>query len=313
MGEEKTNPLSINFLSMVTTPIEICFNDKVISTGTGFFYSYGDKVYLITNKHNVTGINETTGDLLDRKNLSKPNKLRLTLHTQLPDSNKGTFNSSQFIKHNVYINNEEFTSPKWWEYPGGGFDVVVIPSIIDESIKDKVVFNCINECPFFYKERTPFIGDEVFIIGYPWGLKGGTQVLPIWKRGSISTEPNINLDGKQKILIDSKTTKGMSGSPVIYSYSGIYNKNIGTFTNFLGVYSGRMNEKIESKKEENEELPNTTRELEDLILQKIREKDITTDLGIVWKEEIIETIIRHTLETRIYPKEIGEKLRKKYE
>jgi hypothetical protein len=113
----------------------------------------------------------------------------------------------------------------------------------------------------------------VYVLGYPYDINGGKE-LPIWKRGSIATEPSINIDNLPKILIDTATRPGMSGSPVIYRRSGIIYKDdsmelskdtiIGTISGFLGVYSGRINAK----------------------------DTLEAQLGIVWKEEVIEEILK---------------------
>jgi len=306
-------PLGIHFLSMVTTPIEMYFNDTYISSGTGFFYSYEEKVYLVTNYHNITGINPLTGKNLSLKGL-KPNKIKIFFHTQHPERNKGTFHTSDFLEQIVDLYYEDFISQKWWHYPGynnGEIDVVVIPNIITTSIKDKILFNCINKYSSFKNERPSYIGDDVFIIGYPWNLKGGSKVLPIWKKGSIATEPNVCVDNFCKesiqknsntkvcsnlpiILIDAKTTNSMSGSPVVSNFNGLFDKKLGSFPNFLGIYSGRMNQiNKNSKKNEVEKLfPSTTEDLERFILDINRKSNITTELGIVWKKEVIERIIR---------------------
>ena len=71
-------------------------------------------------------------------------------------------------------------------------------------------------------------------------------MLPIWKRGSIASEPELPADDLPLFLVDSNTYKGMSGSPVYARTIGGYlSKQHEVFqmaarsTRFLGVYSGR--------------------------------------------------------------------------
>jgi hypothetical protein len=60
----------------------------------------------------------------------------------------------------------------------------------------------------------------VFILGFPKGISQGA--FPIWKRGSIATEPLYGVttiwakSGAPVILVDALTNDGMSGSPVLY-------------------------------------------------------------------------------------------------
>lgn len=67
------------------------------------------------------------------------------------------------------------------------------------------------------------IGDEVFVIGYPLGLRYKSNNLPLMRRGIISTlvGESIELGDKpgalRGFLIDGGTSPGSSGSPVVYS------------------------------------------------------------------------------------------------
>lgn len=89
------------------------------------------------------------------------------------------------------------------------------------------------------------IGADVFVLGYPFDF--GARGYPIWKRGSIASEPDVLDATPPVILIDSASRKGMSGSPVIRrswnSHSMTNGPTIvsgGAKTRFIGVYSGRM-------------------------------------------------------------------------
>ncbi|WP_298425217.1 hypothetical protein [uncultured Kordia sp.] len=114
------------------------------------------------------------------------------------------------------------------------------------------------------------IADEVFILGFPYSITGGGS-LPIWKRGSVATEPDIDYEDLPKVFIDTASKSGMSGSPVIFRRFGIHgvedetlrvNSRIGEIRGFVGIYSGRITGKSE----------------------------FDAQLGIVWKKEVIEEI-----------------------
>jgi hypothetical protein len=96
----------------------------------------------------------------------------------------------------------------------------------------------------------PYPGMDCYVLGYPEGMIGPGRS-PIWKRGSIATEPRYDFREKPGFLIDSATRNGMSGSPVIARHSGIFNPGgsrmplapnavIGTAFKFIGIYSGRL-------------------------------------------------------------------------
>jgi hypothetical protein len=68
---------------------------------------------------------------------------------------------------------------------------------------------------------------------------------PIWKRGSIASEPYL----QTPYLIDVATRKGMLGAPVIVRHNGIFGiagevmtgaEIIGTVERFVAIYSSRI-------------------------------------------------------------------------
>ena len=91
-------------------------------------------------------------------------------------------------------------------------------------------------------------GNEVFVVGFPGNV--ATQLdLPIWKRGTIASEPLLNDKSEGgKFLIDSATRQGLSGSPVYAVRRGGVIFRDGRFEDvphrfvFIGVYSGRIND-----------------------------------------------------------------------
>jgi hypothetical protein len=90
------------------------------------------------------------------------------------------------------------------------------------------------------------IGLDVFILGYPFGI--GPSGYPIWKRGSIASEPEVLTENQPYILVDTASRPGMSGSPVIrrsWSNHTFSNGDVitrpGAATKFVGIYSGRLN------------------------------------------------------------------------
>jgi hypothetical protein len=85
---------------------------------------------------------------------------------------------------------------------------------------------------------------DCFILGFPEGMIGAANT-PIWKRGSIASEPYQ----QHPYLVDSATRKGMSGAPVIARHTGIFGMKretldgselIGTVEKFVAIYSGRI-------------------------------------------------------------------------
>jgi hypothetical protein len=123
------------------------------------------------------------------------------------------------------------------------------------------------------------IGNDVFVLGYPLGFTFFITT-PIWKRGVIASEPHLEIpQSRNRIVIDSTTRSGMSGSPVILrqkthyiSESGEIKQHVNA-SRVLGVYSSRP---IFSP---------TSSAVDGL-------EDVRAELGYVYKAGLIEQIIR---------------------
>lgn len=259
---ESKNIIKPDYLSLTTHQLAIGFTetDIVFSTATGFIFICNDKYYLVTNWHNVTGRNPETGEPLSEKHAGIPNIFLTYIRI-----NNG--NGQAKLEKIFLYEDEEMTKPKWLIHPDHKEKIDVVA--IELNSNEELVYSAINESDF-NNHIPPEVGDDCFIIGYPFE-DFRYLGLPIWKRASISTEPTVNEDQLPKILVDTATRPGLSGSPVIYQRTGVHNmtngllsKNtlIGRIRGFLGVYSGR-----------------------------IGKGEIHAQLGIVWKSKVIEEII----------------------
>lgn len=86
---------------------------------------------------------------------------------------------------------------------------------------------------------------EVFILGYPFKIE--LPAYPVWKRGSIASEPSLVGYVNDYMLVDTASRPGMSGAPVIRQSMTNHMDQPGVvalldrpLTRFIGVYSGRL-------------------------------------------------------------------------
>jgi hypothetical protein len=86
---------------------------------------------------------------------------------------------------------------------------------------------------------------EVFILGYPFEIE--PPAYPVWKRGSIASEPQLARLTSDFILVDTASRPGMSGAPVIRRswtnhmvQPGVVALVDPPLNKFIGVYSGRI-------------------------------------------------------------------------
>ena len=157
-------------------------------------------------------------------------------------------------------------------------DVVVVKIDGASELLKKVRLNCLSEDSRLDVDYPPSVMDDVFVVGYPWGLTGGDTVLPLYKRGSVASEPVIDYNNLPCFLIDCRTAHSMSGSPVFCSHSGIWcpsgkmenDSIIGTVMNFAGVYSGRLRDKDAAR--------------------DARVADQIGEIGIVWRKHYLDSV-----------------------
>jgi hypothetical protein len=216
---------------------------------TGFFWRHADKVFLITNWHNVTGINIDDGrsiangwcpEKIGIQYFTKPTAVT-TQATSIPNAKSI---DAPTIEIPLY---ENFDQPFWLQHPktfDAGIDVVALR--VDHLVNTKEV-QCVND--FSYSRLFQFVGSDVFIVGHPIAKSQSTYPLPfpVWKRGSIASELLVPWNMRPAFLVDARTSRGMSGSPVFARAYGPAALGDGTIkvdniltSEFMGIYSGRI-------------------------------------------------------------------------
>ena len=234
---------------------EMIFNDAVLSTCTVFLLEYDNEIFLITNRHNVTGKDNNTNECLSNT-CAIPNKIRVyhyandTLDTHL----------DHWITYDYELYNNEI--PIWIEHPTlkNRADVIAIKINRHENIK-------------YYSYKLNFKSnirlvptDKVSVVGFPFGKKSNA-FLPIYNSGTLASEIDLGYDGLAIFLIDMRSRPGQSGSPVIFFQNGgtvnlkdgSVSVRTGESLELLGIYSGRISSE--------------------------------SDIGMVWHKQIIYEII----------------------
>lgn len=239
------------------------FNDQKLGDATGFVViAPSGRPYLITNWHVVSGRDPRTDKPTDKTTAAIPNKLVIH-HNKM-----GQRGDKIVITEYLYAgSDEQLDKPFWIEHPALGKEVDVVALELTHLDDVELLPYDITNTRAEYE--TPAIGpaDSVSVIGYPFGITGG-ESFAVWVSGSVASEPAADYDKKPMFLIDCRARPGQSGSPVIaYTPAGGSFRNNGALaisgdeiTHFLGIYSGRVNEK--------------------------------SDLGMVWKACVIEDILK---------------------
>lgn len=232
----------MSFWSGVTIKIDLFYNDIYITSATGFFIKKNKKLFLISNWHVFSGRNTYSGQPIHG---GIPNKFLIHFNSRIYSDNFLKKDAvSQLMAELPIYNKEEI--PLWLMHPKGQ-DIDIAAIEINFDALDIPHFD-INNNFNFINER---VGDDVFILGFPKGIAVHGNYIPIWKKGSIASEPSINYQDLPVFLIDASTRDGMSGAPVIIEKAGAFaNQNGmlfpeggGPVSKLLGIYSGRITAK----------------------------------------------------------------------
>ena len=229
------------------------FNGQPLATGTAFVVQAASGPYLITNRHNVTGRNQETGQPLSSTG-GVPNEI-VVIHNRQD-------RLGEWIGRPEPLYDGDDT-PRWREHPalGAKADFVALPL---SNLDDVALYpyDTANTGPPMYVGPA----DSVSVIGFPFGITAG-GAFGVWATGFMASEPEIDFGELPVILIDCRSRQGQSGSPVIAYRSGggvaMADGSTGMFAGavwkFIGIYSGRINAE--------------------------------SDLGLVWKASAINELV----------------------
>ncbi len=209
-------------------------NEAELGTATAFVAAHADQHYLVTNWHVVAGRHPDDSKVLSHTG-AVPDEL-VILHNVA-----GNLGQWFGLQEPLY---DRAGKPLWLEHPTHGRRVDVVALPLTETAGAQLY-------PYDPSNPGPGIvygpSDDLSIIGFPFGITGG-GALGIWVQGTVATEPYIEFGGLPCLLVDSRTRSGQSGSPVIAFRVGGYQTaegtvmGVGDAEQFVGVYSGRLNE-----------------------------------------------------------------------
>jgi hypothetical protein len=177
-------------------------------------------------------------------------------------------------------------------------DLAIIP--ITTTLYEDCEIKCISE-QWANNDLMVRPTSNITLVGYPYGYYDKVNSLPIWKTGSVASEPKVNFDGKPLFLIDISAFPGMSGSPAFAISYGTYEMEkggtmVGGVRKFMGIYASMQ-------------MLNKEMYLEQLVHSAkhgVRDS-VSLELGNVWKADlIIDTIKKVNIEN--YHKEILSKM-----
>ena len=182
-------------------------NPEVAKTATGFFYHNikNDFLFLITNRH---VIKDPDKDYF-------PNAIKLTLHTDPDDMTQNT---------DYPIHLYEGTKQIWREPNPLRADVVAIPIDKVDFASHNIRYKSFSTENMLEKRFRLDIGDDIMVMGYPFGIYDHVHNLPLTRGGTISSPHPIPWKGEPYFLVDSNLHEGTSGSPVMTKFKNIWRR-----------------------------------------------------------------------------------------
>ena len=248
---------------------------SVLGTATGFYYKYKNRMFLVTNKHVVTGKNTFNGQYISTMG-AIPTALRTVVNFDIINNDDSREFFEVTLVYELYDDLQCQLDKLWYENDDSAMIDVAVIDVTERYYKSiekiKEVRQC-KECDWYYynytgETGTHYVTEDIFVVGFPFGYKstGYDGWYAIWNNGTIASEyekelvvPVDSLLNENEFifadafLVDAKTREGQSGSPVLAMVTEDDAK-------LLGIYSGRTN------------------------------KD--SSLGYVWKIDIINQIVQ---------------------
>ncbi|ELH4238927.1 S1 family peptidase [Serratia marcescens] len=260
---------NVNQLSLITTLVSLKDKGVPVSIGTGFFYQdvNSGTIFLVTNYHVISGVS--------------PGEGRGFLGDEIEFSVRRRGNRTRTISLPLLSNDEKV----WLEHPTDKHaDLVMIP-LRKEQVYNADILAVSQNSTMMDLHIEP--SSSAVLIGYPHGYHDIRNMLPIWKTGSIASEPEYDFDGKKIIVIDVSAFPGMSGSPAFYVSHGGYKLKDGSFNyapgmthSFIGIYASMQ-------------MINSQLYLEDVSNssgQMVVHSE-SLQLGHIWKSSLIHDIV----------------------
>ena len=222
-----------------------------LKSASGFVVEAGDKYYLITNWHVVSGRDVREREL--EEPVIGPYMLKTSLHIHSGHGEQVAPPYPMGIRQRITVElYDETSTPRWIAHQENEqhqpmVDIVALPiqmNLKQSQFIEKIIgmtmnmdywWSKISAIPFSAIDTDVEYGppDTVYVIGYPlgWAPTGTDKSsAAFWRTSSIASEINeMGMIQPDTFFVDPHAIEGMTGSPVI----GMKNNRI----KLLGVYS----------------------------------------------------------------------------
>ncbi|QJT11640.1 trypsin-like peptidase domain-containing protein [Aeromonas sp. 2692-1] len=276
---EQIRQKKISPISLFPLHLELHKAGIKIGEGTGFIYLHQDsnKKFLVTNYHVVT-----CRDPKDPASL-------LPGYPDSPDEIK--FSTLMQPKLRPEIGAIKINADTtWYEHSrrAEGVDIVAIEiSFPDEA----VTFT--QDMLGLVEDIDVMAGSDLFIVGFPWGYSV-EDYYPIWKRGTVASEPSVKPNGLSMFFIDAFTHPGMSGSPVfVSSWRSMVDLNREAYDSYHMYKEGNLSATDFISSIDTTSMEGKSRlcfSLVGIYSGRVSVRDKDPNIGIVWQRSLIDEL-----------------------
>ena len=191
----------IDPLLLSVTRISTLIGQQHLTNASGFFYSTGEQVFLVTSRHVFR----------DDASEHYPDRILIELHTD-------RHNLAQSIDFSIPLYRNGKSIWRQGEDTAGSIDVAAI-EIDRQALPDGVTYHSFD-LTHMTGMRDIEIGRSLLIVGFPLGFHDTVHHLPVARHAIVASCYDLRFEGHGYFLTDARTHRGMSGAPVVVRANG---------------------------------------------------------------------------------------------
>ncbi len=168
-----------------------------LTSATGFFYENGPRLYLVTSQH---VFRDDAGNHF-------PDRVEIGFHSSLTDL-------TQMIRYSMPLYRDQMSLWKAASDSDGLVDVVIL-EVDREMLPSEAIYQAFTPAHLPPPGMDIGIGAQFLTIGYPMGFHDSVHHLPVARQTGLASAYGIRFQGHGYFLVDARTHRGSSGSPVV--------------------------------------------------------------------------------------------------
>ncbi|WP_271408013.1 S1 family peptidase [Pseudomonas sp. Q1-7] len=209
---------------LLLSTVRICTyaGPRLLTNASGFFFSRGERLFLVTSRHVV----------LDTPSRHFPDRLEIELHTD-------RHNVARSCGFSVPLYRDGKSLWRQGRDTAGGVDVALI-EIERSALPKAMVYNAFTPKHLQSPSDLIEVGTALLVVGFPLGFHDHLHHMPVVRHAIVASSFGLRFQGQGYFLTDARTHRGTSGAPVVMRAPVTFS-NLGDLPwMLLGVHSARL-------------------------------------------------------------------------